>query len=129
MLDLTTIAHVVDRSPEHLLVEPSLASLRVPVVDHGVVLVRDGLAHALVAIFCASLAWLSTLTVVLALANGRIELLVGLQEFPIVHHLAFELHHHGHSLLIDVLHKVGQRVLELVNLRRQHQVTLVKLDF
>ena len=119
-------AHVVHRGPQHLLIQASSA-VRIP-IDEG--LVGDGLAHARVADRSStSLSWLSNLAVLTLSMYLTSKLLGCLQELSIVDHLSLELHHHGHSLLINILEEVCQRVFKLIKLRSQHQVALVELDF
>ena len=77
-------------------------------IDQG--LIRDGLAHARIASHVSvamgsstALTWLSTLTVLSLSIDLTAKLLVCLHEFAIVQHLSLKLHHHGYSLLVDVL--------------------------
>lgn len=80
------------------------------------------------AVWTTPLARLPTLAF-LAFISGHLcaQLLRRLDKLTIVDHLPFELHHHGHPLLIYILQQVGKRILQRVEFCRQQQVALVQL--
>ena len=76
------------------------------------VMTRASIASHIVAIWTATLTRLPALAV-LALERSSLgaQFLSRHHELTIVHHLSFELHHHRHPLLVNVLQQVRKRVL------------------